>query len=104
MSLVPLVRWTARPWAVRLFVRFERGSHLRHDEMDLRACRVSWQSWPIPKTEPEGGIPDAETGRAARLGTSVVTEHGTPYRAPRRAVTAILSPPLDRLCMMVRCG
>ncbi|GGX95398.1 hypothetical protein GCM10010358_56570 [Streptomyces minutiscleroticus] len=25
MSLVPLVRWTARPWAVRLCVRFERG-------------------------------------------------------------------------------
>jgi hypothetical protein len=25
MSLVPLVRWTARPWAVRHCVRFERG-------------------------------------------------------------------------------
>ncbi|GAA1232930.1 hypothetical protein GCM10009646_21620 [Streptomyces aureus] len=25
MSLVPLVRWTARPRAVRLSVRFERG-------------------------------------------------------------------------------
>src|SRR5690348_16033617 len=55
--------------------------------MDLRACRVSWQSWPIPKAEirrrkPEDGIPDAETGRAARLGTSVVTEHGTPLPRP----------------------
>ncbi|GGM01767.1 hypothetical protein GCM10010129_51570 [Streptomyces fumigatiscleroticus] len=25
MSLVPLVRWAARPWAARLRVRFERG-------------------------------------------------------------------------------
>ncbi|GKQ36305.1 hypothetical protein ALMP_28480 [Streptomyces sp. A012304] len=30
MSLVPLVRWTARPWAARIHVRFERGvSHPR---------------------------------------------------------------------------
>ncbi len=41
---------------------FWRNYHLRHDEMDLRACRVSWQSWPIPKAhrKSEGGSPRTE--------------------------------------------
>ncbi|GAB3171747.1 hypothetical protein GCM10027162_13300 [Streptomyces incanus] len=74
MSLVPLVRWAARPWAARLFVRFERG-------VLTRARREK-----VPCTPGElAKLADRGTRRpTARPGPVpiAVTEHGTPLPRP----------------------
>ncbi len=45
---------------------------------------VSWQIWSTPK--------NMKAGRADDSVTQAVTEHGTPYRAPRPGFIAVLEP------------
>src|SRR5690606_33264898 len=52
-SLVPLVRWTARPSGGPALLPVRKGGfHTRHDGTKLRARRVSWQIWPAADIRP----------------------------------------------------